>query len=351
MARFISKFLIILAFIIIGVSVSAQAATISRSSHSECAILIDGTITEGDSKEFNKLAMDLALIDGQSDGETWNNASEAICLNSPGGSWLEGRQIAEMTFEFGITTRILSGDECLSACSLIFMSGRTRGEEFDGPSRFLNVLGKLGFHGPYLVPPKDKVYTASEMHDVSVFQNRIISDFIRFGSNGYTFSNHVSVAMSLVGEMLAYGPSEMLYADTIERVARWNISLEGARKEQLLDKQRIFQACENTLAWPFDRSARTLTESNYEYEPEVEIKTLGEKTYATVQFSGDANRTCQIRLGDKTDSNPILSVESISVCTDDGERGISTGDCPDFEAYYPSYYALPPSAPILSLAE
>jgi len=338
-------------------AMSAQAAEFIRSNDSTCAMFMNGEILAGDSKKFDKIARSLGLFNGKLDDDyIFNEKEEAICLSSRGGSWDEGRIIAEKVSDFGITTRILAGDECLSACSLIFMAGRFLGAEFDGPSRYLHVQGRLGFHGPYLIPSEDQRYSASEMHAVSVMQNRIISDFIRFGSSGYAFSYRGSIAMSLVGDMLAHGPTEILYADTVERIARWNISLEGEKQSIRLNNNRLFQACENVLNFPFDRPARTITPEIYQYEPDVEIQYLvsdyGDvKVFGKIQFSGDANLICLIQMNDDGSSLINMDVKGIYICTENGDTGLRAGDCPDYASYYPYYYAMPPTTTIISLTK
>jgi hypothetical protein len=335
---------------------SIQAAEFIRSNNSTCAIFMNGEILAGDSKKFDEIASSLGLFNGKLGDYIFNEKEEAICLNSRGGSWDEGRTIAEKVSDFGITTRVSAGDECLSACSLIFMAGRFRGAEFDGPSRYLHVQGRLGFHGPYLVPSEDQHYSASEMQAVSVMQNRIISDFIRFGSSGYAFSYRGSIAMSLVGDMLAHGPAEILYADTVERIARWNISLEGAKQSIRLNKNRLFQACENVLNFPFDRPARTITPDVYQNELDVEVQYLissygDAKVFGKIQFSGDANRICLIQMNDNGGTSINMDVKGISICTDNGDTGVRMGNCPDYADFYPYYYALPPETTIVSLAK
>lgn len=334
----------------------AEAADFSKSKNGLCSIEVKGEIVEGDSKKFAEIANSVGLLDGKAGDYVFNEIEEAICLNSPGGSWGEGRSIAQTVFEFGITTRVLAGNECLSTCSLVFMAGRFLGAEFDGPSRYLDVRGRLGFHGPYLVPSDERTYSASEMHDVSVMQNSIISDFIRFGSSGYAHSNSGSISMSLVGDMLSYGPEEILFADTVERIARWNISLEGARESIRLNTGRLFQACENVLNFPFDRPARTIVLETYQYEPELEVKYLvsssGTATvFGQVQFSGDANRVCLIQLNDSGGMEINMDVKGIYICADNGNTGIVNGKCPEYPVYLPFYYALPPKTEIVSLSD
>src|SRR5690606_25617211 len=101
--------------------------------------------------------------------------------------------------------------------------------ERDGYSRYLHVRGSLGFHGPYLNLTDDRNYTSEEMRAASVFQNKIISDFIRFASDHSYTSYGPAIPMSLIGDMLAHGPNELVFADTVERIARWGITLEGAK--------------------------------------------------------------------------------------------------------------------------
>jgi len=139
------------------------AASISKSTKNDCAIELSGPIEAGDYGRFNELAMTLGLLEPADSGEPSNSNEEALCLDSPGGSYLEGRLISQELRDHGIPTRVNAGSECYSSCAFIFMSGRLLGAESDVTSRHLHIDGKLGFHAPYIVPDDAKSYSAADL--------------------------------------------------------------------------------------------------------------------------------------------------------------------------------------------
>lgn len=86
------------------------------------SILLDGEIEIGSALEFKR-----ALAAAP--------AATVLALNSPGGDVQIGLLIADNVFEKGLTTFIPPGSVCASACSYIFLAGRSR-----------TALGRLGVH-------------------------------------------------------------------------------------------------------------------------------------------------------------------------------------------------------------
>ena len=86
--------------------------------------------------------------------------AERICLNSPGGNLMEVHEFLELfrngSWEnddpFVFSTRIRSGDECLSACAILFMFGQSYGANSPYPDRVLERGARLGFHSPFIDP-------------------------------------------------------------------------------------------------------------------------------------------------------------------------------------------------------
>lgn len=82
----------------------------------------------------------------------------ALCLDSGGGDLDEAMKIAAL-FK-GWMMVVEDGAECISACSVIFMSAAARdrvsGYSDKSPGRFLHYNGLLGFHSPSLNFPASK---------------------------------------------------------------------------------------------------------------------------------------------------------------------------------------------------
>ena len=84
-------------------------------------LFLKGSIEKGMYKDFRQAITD--------------NNIQTLVLDSPGGSVSEGLRIAGTVFDRKIKTYIRKNQNCASACSFIFLSGKTR-----------YTLGKLGVH-------------------------------------------------------------------------------------------------------------------------------------------------------------------------------------------------------------
>ena len=74
-------------------------------------------------------------------------------LDSPGGSFAAGIDLARQFFDKGVTTFVPPGGSCMSACAVAFMAGRhvsMGGEGAVDRSRIVAMPAELGFHRPFL---------------------------------------------------------------------------------------------------------------------------------------------------------------------------------------------------------
>jgi len=196
----------------------------------------------------------------------WASRSPILCLNSPGGNFIEGLRIAEYFMTVGanneVTTYVEDKAECYSACALIFLAGRLNdrgGETY--PARFLNVGGQLGFHAPYINPStlEDRSYSRTELAQIykvaisSVTAAIQLFDERTLGGPKGNDDNRPWVSSSLFIEMLKKNPDELLNIDTVGKVGRWGIGLVGVRETNTLPNSALRQACDNTSAWQNDQ--------------------------------------------------------------------------------------------------
>lgn len=106
----------------------------------DCTARLQGPILQGDSQRFKDLR------------EAASCSFLKLHLSSPGGYVTEALGIAEQLHR--TTTVIDAGRDCLSACALIFMAGRTcSGAPYScAPTRQMHSTATLGFHAPFLKP-------------------------------------------------------------------------------------------------------------------------------------------------------------------------------------------------------
>ena len=92
-------------------------------------ISISGELSEGDTDGFK------AIVKSANDAGKFVSS---VRLNSPGGSLLEGVQLAEIVKFAKMATNVGQGAKCASACFLVFAAGETK---------FANYTAQIGVHG------------------------------------------------------------------------------------------------------------------------------------------------------------------------------------------------------------
>lgn len=325
--------------------VPAMAADINAVADSDqCAISIRGPIEKGDADRFADYLKTFDVSDSESSEGI--NSDRAVCLHSPGGDYVEGRRIAQQVYSKGLTTRIKAMDECYSACALIFMAGRIHGAESDTVSRYLHVDGTLGFHAPYFDIAKDEKLTGERAAAMLRLSNLLISDFVSFGSSRSDFDIQSMISSSLLAEMLAMGPDEMSVVDTVEKVSRWNIKLEGIRAKERISRAGAVRACLNFQSWLADKESSIDSLSYY---------LTGEEKLVTYKQDGEITTFSKIETGGMEDSHCLVArgagpVSSIGLCSVDDFNGMRIGDCAKGIVYYvPWYYSLEPKTSLAAL--
>lgn len=323
-------------------ALSADIETVKGSD--QCAIRIERRLDLGDADRFEGLVKSFEV--SASESSEGIAPERAVCLNSPGGNYLEGRQIAQLVHDTGLTTRIEAGAECYSACALIFMAGRINGAESDTVSRYLHVDGRLGFHAPYFDLAKDETINGEQAMNLVRLSSAVIAEFVAFGSSRSIFDIKPMISASLLAEMLAAGPDEMSMVDTVEKVARWNIQVEGARTVSLVDRAGAVRACLNFQAWLGDEPSQIDSLSYY---------LSGREELVTLEFNGKREIFAKIQTGGMEDRHCLVSrdpepVASLALCSSDDFNGTRIGDCAAGIAYYvPWYYAFDPATKLTAL--
>ncbi|WP_162901475.1 hypothetical protein [Breoghania sp. L-A4] len=341
--RFVRAF--IASFALILSANGVLAATIFSSKTPGCAIELSGEIVQGDAERLAAIADQAGLTGAIDSGEAKNSAEKALCLNSPGGSYVEGRNMAHFVHKNGIATRTLATSECYSSCAFVFMAGHSLGGEVDGPRRILTIGGKLGFHAPYFALDPDKPVTGADTNAVSVLSMQLISDFIKFSSYASPFDHRPMFSMSLLGDTLGMMPDQLELVDTVEEAARWAIELDGTREKALLNDRQLVQACVNFQAWEFDLPSTEVTEFKWYLPLKRMMLTLWgeEREFGLVDTGGMEVRHCLVEANNTKESGFII-------CSRDEFNGVMLGDCEHgFGSWEPWYYALPPATPLTQL--
>lgn len=225
-------------------SSQAYGATITKSENDLCVLKLEGEILAGDFDQFQRLAaIEFKGVDGES------SSADTICLNSPGGSLLEGVRLAEHFYKNGVGTVIGEDAECYSICAIMFMMGIAQGPEVNFANRKLHITGRLGFHRPYLALDSDELVSARALpvaHDMAL---ESIMKILILANNHVPWSNSTMMRPDLVQAMLTHIGNDLYYIDTVEKAGRFEVELFGYETPKSLTEEQAYYACENAFHW------------------------------------------------------------------------------------------------------
>lgn len=182
----------------------------------ECTAQFTGPIHRGDLTQ--------AYITGQ-----LSNA-ERICLNSQGGNLMEVHKFLEL-FEnaswenddpFVFSTRVRSGDECLSACAILFMFGQSYGANSPYPDRVLERGARLGFHSPFIDPA-----VAVGVDSASAFAGAVsIANLLAANAYQQVTTEGPVFPQELLGIILGTPPDDMYFVRYLAELSILGISTD-----------------------------------------------------------------------------------------------------------------------------
>lgn len=211
---------------------AVHAGTLAKGDGRLCDWIFEGQIVKGD-------AARLETLRGGVDGKT-------LCLNSPGGSLLEGQAMFHLLWSRNLNTAILPGHQCASACAIAFLGGSTaQGTDL---VRFMNRAifpgAALGFHGPSLSLPQDTqnypaktVNTSFELALKAAEQFFLINRTEDRGNKGLT--DH------LYHRILTTRADQMYWIKTVGDAILADVDLRGVRYPQRLNDQAVRNICDN----------------------------------------------------------------------------------------------------------
>lgn len=156
-------------------AVPARAADISfdgirNDSPKEVRFRLRGEIAQGDVQRLDAALVASGFSYSQ---DPWRRI--VVSLDSPGGSYHEGLDLALAFRKRGLATVVHSGDQCMSACAIAFLGGTALPKDPEQardkdplpdqlPDRSLEPRAVLGYHAPYLALTGER-YDASVVAD------------------------------------------------------------------------------------------------------------------------------------------------------------------------------------------
>jgi hypothetical protein len=209
-------------------------------SPSECNVRLSGPIAAGDVNRLLDMLRALAQKDGSADF-LWGYT---VCLDSPGGSYSEGLELARIVIENRLPTMIEAQANCFSACALVFMAGNVDYEGKHVPKRTLNVKGNLGFQAPFVddnfIP--DGSYSPSDFSKAFEEGIQSVGRLLKLGQQ-YNFS---LIDIDVLTDMLEKGPTNSFRIDTVVKAIRSGIDLSSADGFPFArDRAALCNVCDN----------------------------------------------------------------------------------------------------------
>ncbi len=222
------KFLAITAATIILMSAPfATAADIKPVESNKCRYLLSGLIEKGDAEKIE------AIVAKNGDGV---DAGNSICLNSPGGNYLAGKQLYDAFMADGFATYVRKGDECHSACAIAFLGGSQWGD-FRHPSRMMEPGAVVGFHAPYVKLESGKKYDADYVSALTRAAFGIVGSLI-------TDQEALKISRRFLTDYILFDSEETRTIQTVEDAAHAGIAIDTKPKKIPLSPEAITHACE-----------------------------------------------------------------------------------------------------------
>jgi|GEM_PF-7018308 len=309
------------------VATRALAADVHIQSSTNCPVTMSGPVEPGDLEKVMRVR---DRFPGQTDPTTSN---QIVCLSGPGGSYAEALALAEYFYREGIGTRIEPGEQCYSACALLFLFGTVYFYEGVGDghnaNRSMHFTSVLGFHRPELHLNDDDAYGAK---DLELAFDAALSAALGFLEiSNYSSYGSQMVPSDLVAEIFSHKGDRFFYIDTVGKAARWNIGIDGLDLPTKMGPEEAYNVCNNLGQWPRRYLSDAPIHPGYPNTTRVvEVTENGLVFLVYGAYQGDAEHVCLVKLNDNGDGSAdlfacgMLGMENqtigAEICVD--ERGI-----------------------------
>jgi hypothetical protein len=213
----------------------------------EARFRLSGDIDQGDVQRLDAALQAYGITHAQ---DPWRRI--VVSLDSPGGSYHEGLDLALAFRRRGLATVVRRGDQCLSACAIAFLGGTALPKDPNPvgeddplpdqlPERTLEPGAVLGFHAPYLAVPKDR-YEATVVADAYRSAVLGISRLVEIADKLY-------VVPAELPKLLAPTKDELFAADDADSVRVLGIDYDDRsyqmRNKPGITKSMIVNGCVN----------------------------------------------------------------------------------------------------------
>ncbi|EJC80191.1 hypothetical protein Rleg4DRAFT_1807 [Rhizobium leguminosarum bv. trifolii WSM2297] len=202
----------------------------------EARFHLKGEIDQGDAQRLDAALSSSGITHEQ---DPWRKI--VVSLDSPGGSYDEGLDLALAFRRRGISTVVRSGGQCLSACAIAFLGGTALPKDPNPiseddplpdqlPDRSLEPGALLGFHAPYLDLPSDNYDAATVAY---AYRSAVLGI-----SRLVAIADRLYVVPAELPKLLAPSKDELFVADDADSVRVLGIDYDE-RSYQMRDKPGV----------------------------------------------------------------------------------------------------------------
>lgn len=283
---------------------TAATITLGGSQEMGCRIAIDGQIGKGDADALRAVFEEIGYP------TEYTPIGRRICLNSPGGSLLEGLAMADLIAEWNFGTAVPDGASCESACSIVFLAGRFNNPEAGGAfsvDRVMHPRAQVGFHAPSLLLG-ERSYSRHEVDKAYAIALDSMAGILRHRAESLT-----SIPDSLFLELLGTPPFEMTYVETVGQAARWQIGVVPVALPAGGAGSALSHAC-----WHVDSGLLDYAPSEYGAAPVLEFsyEELTDDTlraFSSREFRYEGSAQCEIGIFASGGFNDYSTVDYVGV--------------------------------------
>ncbi len=222
----LSRFLLVLACLALTATAHAAPLKLTRLAPNPmgCSHLLQGQLTADSAEQVMRLVSEQRY------------STPVLCLDSPGGSLIEGLQMARFFRSYGVPTRVRDGDSCMSACAVAFMGG-TEMAEGAPLDRAIHARARLGFHAPSLSVP-DGNYGKSSVDKAYYVAVQGIAEVL--GA-----AHEIAMPINAVETMLRTPAAEFYDIATTGRALDWGVQVEGIPAPTRISPPMWLNGCMN----------------------------------------------------------------------------------------------------------
>jgi hypothetical protein len=248
-----------------------------------CEYKVTGLINNGDAEKVDKVLKQNNWFEVASRG--WK-----ICLDSPGGSFVEGVKLAKAFATNSIGTVVAQSNVCESACAIAFMGGSYFNPEGENRyvSRTIHPTAKLGFHAPALLIPEGS-YSKEEVDKAYSIALSAVVELSEMRALGY------EIRESLFKAILTTPFESMHYVDTVGKALRYKIGVAGINISSDNVQSIAANVCDNAVIAIDDVEEKSSFGSN-------KFVMIGDVLISPGGYYAEASADCQVQINPTTNS-------------------------------------------------